>query len=90
MPSQASWAAPAQCWGENIEGQLGDGSTPLSPTPVSVTGLSSGVSSIAAGENHACVLSNGGLKCWGYNNQGQLGNNNTTNSATPTPTNPLQ
>jgi alpha-tubulin suppressor-like RCC1 family protein/phosphatidylethanolamine-binding protein (PEBP) family uncharacterized protein len=55
-----------RCWGDNGYGQIGDGTTDRRATPVSVVGLSSGVSRIAAGNYHTCaVLSSGGVKCWG-------------------------
>lgn len=71
-----------KCWGKNQEGQLGKGDTLSSPMPKDVTGMTSGVESIAAGGHHTCVLVNGGVKCWGYNYFGQIGNNNTVNQLT--------
>lgn len=73
----------AKCWGANDKGQLGNGSTTQSFSPVSVTGLSSGVSAISVGNNHACAVVSGAVKCWGANESGQLGNGSTTNSLTP-------
>jgi alpha-tubulin suppressor-like RCC1 family protein len=57
----------ARCWGtESLDGVLGDGTTTPSAFPVQVTGLTSGVSSVSAGDNYACALTTGGaVQCWG-------------------------
>jgi alpha-tubulin suppressor-like RCC1 family protein len=63
----------AYCWGENGDGQLGDGSGFDQPSAVAVsTGES--MAWISAGDRHSCGVSNAGYAyCWGANDQGQLG-----------------
>ena len=70
-------------WGNNGNGQLGDGSTTQSTTPVQVSGLS-GVIAIAAGGTHTVALKDDGtVWAWGNNSNGQLGDGSTTQSTTP-------
>ena len=80
------------CWGDNHDGQLGNGSTVSSLTPVSVPGLSGATSVTATGveqccptiTNHTCaLLAEGTVACWGSNDRGQLGNGTTVDSLTP-------
>ena len=79
----------AKCWGWNDFGQLGDGSKTQRLLPTDVSGLTSGVSKIAAGYGHTCAIVTGGaLKCWGADfspssNQGQLGNGTNAGSLAP-------
>ena len=78
-----STAGEARCWGSNNFGQLGEGTTTDAMVPVQVTGMTSGVSSIDAGDYHTCVIVSGTAKCSGRNNVGQLGDGTTTNSSIP-------
>ena len=68
------------CWGNNVFGQLGIGTTdgpetcdgsPCSTTPVSV-GISA--TSLASDSGGYCaILTSGGVDCWGANDDGDLG-----------------
>jgi alpha-tubulin suppressor-like RCC1 family protein len=72
-----------RCWGNNPNGQLGDGTTLDRYTPVVVSGLS-GATKITAGDSHSCALINDGtIKCWGLNSSGQLGDGTVTQRLTP-------
>ncbi|CAG0935804.1 hypothetical protein TFLX_04654 [Thermoflexales bacterium] len=73
----------AKCWGVNDNGQLGSGSIQPSNVPTNVVGLASGVTALAARQNHTCAIVNGGVMCWGANSSGQLGNGNNSPSHVP-------
>ena len=74
-----------KCWGWNVSGQLGIGSTSSSDTPVSVPGLSN-VAKISAGNRTFCALSETGLvHCWGENYSGLLGNTTFNRELSPYP-----
>ena len=73
-----------KCWGDNLNGQLGNSTYTPSNVPVQVSGLTSGVIAVTAGDRHTCaLLSTGIAKCWGFNNVGQLGDDSTSSSNTP-------
>src|SRR2546421_83518 len=64
-----------RAWGDNANGQLGNGTTNPSSTPIPVPGLSSVVAIAASSEGHLSMAlrSNGTVLAWGANDSGQLG-----------------
>ena len=64
----------AACWGWNLFGQLGTGTSgDIRNTPVPVAGLTN-VRAIAAGNEHTCALhQDSTASCWGKNDFGQVG-----------------
>ena len=73
------------CWGYGKFGQLGDGDTKKSATPVAVKGVGgigvlSGVSSVGGMGTLCAILASGNVACWG---EPLLGNGSTSRSSTP-------
>jgi alpha-tubulin suppressor-like RCC1 family protein len=71
-------SSAAYCWGSDVNGQLGDGSTTHADDPVRVdTGAQSPGATlldIAGGARHTCALDSRGVSfCWGADDDGQLG-----------------
>jgi hypothetical protein len=70
-------------WGNNAQGQLGDGTDVDRLYPVRVS-LPKPIVAIAAGAMHAMALADdGSVWTWGYNVDGQLGNYTKTQSRVP-------
>jgi alpha-tubulin suppressor-like RCC1 family protein len=71
-------------WGNNADGELGDGSNNGSTVPVPVADLGA-VQAIAAGEGYSLALlaSDGTVMAWGKNKDGNLGNGTETSSNLP-------
>jgi len=68
-----------KCWGNNDNGQLGDGTTVSKKLPVAVSSLT-GVASIGAGADTTCAVVSAALKCWGGNLYGQIGDTTSLNT----------
>ena len=66
-----------KCWGDNQNGQLGDGTTTDHNTPPTGTvdlGSNRTAVGIGLGNYHTCaILNDNSLVCWGRNEEGQLG-----------------
>jgi alpha-tubulin suppressor-like RCC1 family protein len=61
------------CWGQNVFGQLGDGSTSTRQTPVAVLSTLR-FAQVSAGNHFTCAVTKTGRAfCWGINNNGQVG-----------------
>jgi hypothetical protein len=77
-------------WGENRNGQLGDGTTVEKDVPTPVRGVS-GVKAVAVGGETSlgghilALLNNGTVVGVGDNKDGQLGDGTTTDSSVPVP-----
>jgi len=81
-----------KCWGQDNEGQRGDGGgygSDIRSPPSSAISLPAGrtATQISAGEFHVCaLLDDASVVCWGKNAEGQLGDGSTTNRDVPVAT----
>ncbi|CAN5389525.1 hypothetical protein BH09GEM1_BH09GEM1_38910 [soil metagenome] len=76
-----------RCWGNGTRGQLGNGTSTSSLTPVVVNPDLTGFRISAGGHfgDHFCGLDSGGAAyCWGSNNGGQLGDGTRIDRNVPT------
>jgi alpha-tubulin suppressor-like RCC1 family protein len=76
-------AGKIYCFGDNSNGQLGDGTTEIRLTPVAVD-TDKVFKSVSAGFEHTCAIDDKDeLYCWGNNIVGQLGTGDKESSFTP-------
>jgi alpha-tubulin suppressor-like RCC1 family protein len=62
------------CWGGNFEGELGNGTTVGSTTPIQVTALGATVVDVSTGGRDTCAAkADGSLWCWGAGDYAQIG-----------------
>jgi alpha-tubulin suppressor-like RCC1 family protein len=70
-------------WGQNNDGQLGDGTKTNRATPVQVKGISN-VADIGNGRLHSLAIEgDGSAWAWGLNTDGQLGDGSLTTRTAP-------
>ncbi len=67
----------AYCWGDNSDGQLGDGTTTFGVGPVPVSG-GLAFQFLEAGALGTCGIAAGQAYCWGDNYHGQVGDGSST------------
>ena len=78
-----TFGGKAYCWGNNIFGQLGDGTSANRSTPVAVKG-NLVFTNISAGLVHTCVTTSVGIAyCWGDNTWGTNGDGTFIQSLVP-------
>lgn len=76
-------AGQAWCWGENSDGESGDGSGTDRLAPVPVAGGHM-FTQLSLGDYHSCGLTAAGaLWCWGWNAEGQLGDGTRSSRFAP-------
>lgn len=75
----------AWCWGQNLSGQVGDGTTENRFRATEVQGGLSFTSLHAGGAMTCGFATDGREYCWGLNQSGQLGDRSRVNRAVPTP-----
>jgi alpha-tubulin suppressor-like RCC1 family protein len=77
-------------WGQNYEGEIGDGTMTNVTTGPEQIGAATNWKSAAGGSTHSlAITTDGHLWAWGQNNLGELGDGTTTDELAPEQTAPL-
>jgi alpha-tubulin suppressor-like RCC1 family protein len=72
------------CWGNNDQGELGDGTTTNHLVPTQVSALGTTVTGVSANGRHACArMISGALQCWGWNVLGEIGDSSLVDRHLP-------
>ena len=71
------------CWGNNGQGQLGDGTQDINGVATQVLGIDDALEVKAGGTSTCAIRANGSIWCWGDGTSGQLGDGNGTSSLLP-------
>jgi alpha-tubulin suppressor-like RCC1 family protein len=79
------------CWGANVFGEVGDGTTIDRASPVQIfdaktelSKLGPSTHAVAVGGRHTCAITaRGDVLCWGANHRQQLGNSAVTPQRVP-------
>lgn len=77
-------AGNVKCWGDNFYGELGNGTTTESTTPVDVSGITTAVALVVGATTACALLADGNVRCWGENTGGAVGDGTTVHRSTPT------
>ncbi|MES1208325.1 MAG: hypothetical protein ABUS79_20505 [Pseudomonadota bacterium] len=73
------------CWGDNTQGQLGDGTKTGRSAPAAVVGLGTDIVELAVGRFFSCARhATEKVSCWGGNGSGQVGDGTTVDATHPT------
>ncbi|MGA2927597.1 MAG: RCC1 repeat-containing protein, partial [Solirubrobacteraceae bacterium] len=67
-----------KCWGDDLDGQLGDGTTTSRATPVRVRSIADAREVVTSAYNTCALLGDGRVDCWGGNLDGELGHGTRT------------
>ena len=83
VQAQTPGGSTRYVFGNNSEGQIGNGATGSSSAPFTPSGMTGVVDAVAGPWHSLALKADGTVWGWGDNDAGQLGNNSTTRSLSP-------